>query len=397
MRISTKATAIGVLLAIVLGGETAQAGTPAAGVEALLVETLDAPTYVAAAPGRPRYLYVTQRDGVIRVLRDGEALDEPFLDISGLVADQGEQGLLSIAFAPDFRRTRRFYVYFTASSNCSASGCPIQVHEFKARRRDRTRARPASRRRVISIPHTADSQHNGGTVAFGPGGRLFLAPGDGGGAGDSYENARDPRSLLGKLLRINPARRDPKRPGYRIPASNPFVGKPGRNEIWSYGLRNPFRFSIDEELRTVAIGDVGQGSQEEIDIVKIAGAKGAGFGWPEYEGTLDYPESPPYTPPDEPLFPMFTYGNPVSGPAAVTGGVIAHDPELPQLEGRYLTADFYAGQVFSFVPDLANNQADDVQNLDIDPIPYLVAFASGLDGQLYVLSLMGQLYRLEPE
>jgi glucose/arabinose dehydrogenase len=366
------------------------------GVEAVAVETFDTPTFVAPAPGRPRYLYVTRQSGVVRVLRDGELLAKPFLNISKRVADSGEQGLLSIAFAPDYRESRRFYVYFNVAGRCS-KGCPIRVDEFKARRGNPARALPGSRRRVISIPHPDAPNHNGGTLAFGPDGRLWLATGDGGGFGDQFLNARDPGSLLGKLLRINPLRRVPRRAGYRIPPSNPFVGLPGRDEIWSYGLRNPFRFSFDPALDAVAIGDVGQGTREEVDIVTLAAARGAGFGWPEWEGDFDYPESPPYTPPTAPLFPIASYSNPPAGAAAVTGGVIAHDPELPQLEGRYLFADFYAGQIVTFVPDLPANEAVDIQSLGIAPIPFVVAFASGLDGQLYVLSRAGELYRLEPE
>ena len=383
------------MLAVGLGGGTAQAGTPS-GVEAELVDTFSQPTYVAAAPGRPRYLYVTEKSGVVRVLRDGAQLDEPFLDISHLVADQGEQGLLSIAFAS--RRSRRFYVYFTATAGCSpAAGCPIRVDEFKLRKRDPARARIGTRRQVISIPHPDAANHNGGTVAVGTGGRLWLATGDGGGGGDQFQNARDLGSLLGKLLRINPVRRNPGRPGYRIPRSNPFVGKSGRDEIWSYGLRNPFRFALDERLRAVAIGDVGEGTQEEVDVTGISAAKGRGFGWPEFEGFFDHSESPPYTPPTPPLDPVLTYPNSGGGPVAVTGGVVARDPELPQLAGRYLFADFFAGQIASFVPDLINNEADDVQPLDVPAIPNLVAFGAGLDGQLYVVSLDGELYRLEPE
>ncbi len=379
-------------------GLLAAPGPAGAQVQTELVESFAAPTNVAAAPGKPRYLYVTEKAGVVRVLRDGELLEAPFLDISEMVAGQGEQGLLSIAFAPDFARTRRFYVYYTASAGCTAvGGCPIRVDEFKARRGDPARARRGSRRAVISIPHPDAANHNGGTVAFGPDGKLWLATGDGGGGGDEFENARDLGSLLGKLLRIDPVPRRPNRPGYRIPRRNPFVGEPGRNQIWSYGLRNPFRFSFDSERRVVTIGDVGQNNEEEVNVLRIAKAKGAGFGWPEFEGNLDYPESPPYTPPAPPLFPITTYPNPLRGAAAVTGGVVAHDPELPSLEGRYLFADFYAGQVMSFVPDLLNNEADDLQALDIEPISSLVAFASGLDGQLYVVSLDGGLYRLEPE
>ena len=257
-----------------------------------LVDTFDQPTFVAPAPGRPRYLFVTEKEGTVRVLRDGVALERPFLDITDLVADQGEQGLLSIAFAPDYPRSRRFYLYFTADAGC-ANGCPIRVEEFKVRRDDPTRARRSSRRLVIAIPHQDAANHNGGTVAFGPDRMLWLATGDGGGGGDQYEGARNLNSLLGKLLRIDPVRRrNPSLPGHRVPRDNPFLGVPGRNQIWSYGLRNPFRFSFDEGLNAVAIGDVGQGNLEEVDIVTLPSARGAGFGWPEWEADFDYPESP---------------------------------------------------------------------------------------------------------
>jgi glucose/arabinose dehydrogenase len=391
------ATALGVAAVVVVAAApSANAGST--GVETRLLANFQTPTFVAPAPSRPRYLYVTEKAGIVRVIRDSAPQLRPFLNLTDLVADDGEQGLLSIAFPPDHRKTRRFYVYYTASAGCTpAGGCPIRVDEFKTKRGDPARALRSSRRRVIQIPHPDAGNHNGGTVAFGPDGKLWLATGDGGGGGDQFEQSRDPESLLGKLLRINPRSGDPRRPGYRVPADNPFVNGPGRDEIWSYGLRNPFRFSFDAETGVVAIGDVGQGTQEEVSIVTIDEARGRGFGWPEWEGTFDFAESPPYTPPDEPLFPMFTYPNPPDGASAVTGGVIAHDPELPQLEGRYLTGDFYAGQVGSFVPDLVNNEADDVSSLDIAPVANLVAFASGLDGQLYVLSMGGELYRLEPE
>jgi glucose/arabinose dehydrogenase len=389
--------ALGSLTALAVGtGQPAHAGGAGGGVQAIEAGSFDTPTYVAAAPGRPKLLYVTEKDGVVRVLRNGVPRGAPFLDISDRVTNAGEQGLLSIAFAPGFKRNRRFYVYFNSSEGCTG-GCPIHVEEYKAKRHKPTRALLGSRRRVITIPHPDASNHNGGTVAFGPDGKLWLAPGDGGGGGDQFLNARDPGSLLGKLLRIKPLRRNPSRPGYRVPKGNPFVGRAGRDEIWSYGLRNPFRFSFDRGLGAVALGDVGQGAQEEVSIVTTAKARGAGFGWPEWEGTFDYPESPPYTPPATPLFPMATYPRSACGTCAVTGGVIAHDPQLPQLEGRYLFADFYVGQISSFVPNLATNQAVGMQPLDVAPIPALVAFGAGLNGQLYVLSLHGTLYRLEPE
>ena len=375
----------------------AEAGTPALAADAVPLDTtFDEPVYVAAAPGKPRFLFVVEKEGKVRVMQDGVTLERPFLDITELVNPVGEQGLLSIAFPPDYASSRRFYVYFNNAERCG-SGCDIEVDEYRARRHDPTSARLNSRRRVIVIPHREAGNHNGGTVAFGPDGKLWLATGDGGGGGDQFHHAEDLGSLLGKLLRIEPLRKDKRRLGHRSPPGNPYVGQDGRDEIWSYGLRNPFRFSFDGS--TVAIGDVGQGTEEEVDIVSIADARGAGFGWPEFEGNFDYPESPDYTPPTPPLAPIFSYPNPggPNSPAAVTGGVVMHDPLLPQFEGRYLTVDFYAGSVGTFEPDLVNNEADDLQTLPIDPITGIAGFNSDAAGRVHFVSLFDNtLYRLEP-
>jgi hypothetical protein len=357
------------------------------GFEAVPIESLSQPIDVDVARGSPDLLFVTRKGGVIEVLEGEDALAQPFLDISELVVAGGEQGLLSLAFPRDYAKSRRFYVYFT-----NAAG-DIEVDEFKRSVADPMRARESSRRRVIVIPHPEHANHNGGTVQIDGRGRLWLATGDGGGGGDTEDNARRLGRLLGKLLRINPLRRDPSRPGYRIPKANPFVGAPGRDEIWSYGLRNPFRFSFDDELRTVAIGDVGQGSREEVNVLTRKAAKGTNFGWPQYEG--DQPFDPSRPGPGPPIPPLYAYPNPPAGQAAVTGGVIVHDPQLPTLEGRYLFADFYSGPLVSFIPDLVAGEADDVREETVT-ISQPAAFAHGTGGQLYVVSLAGTVYRLEP-
>jgi glucose/arabinose dehydrogenase len=359
----------------------------AGGLEAVPIESLSQPIDVDVARGSPDLVFVTRKSGVIQVLDDEDALPEPFLDITELVAAGGERGLLSLAFPPDYAKSRRFYVYFTNTAG------DIEVDEFKRRAADPTLARESSRRRVIVIPHPGHANHNGGTVQVDARGRLWMATGDGGGGGDTEDNARRLGRLLGKLLRINPVPKRPRDPGYRIPKGNPFVGAPGRDEIWSYGLRNPFRFSFDEELRTVAIGDVGQGSREEVNVLTRGAAKGGNFGWPQYEGDQLFDPSRPG--PGPPIPPTFAYPNPPAGQAAVTGGVIVRDPQLPTLEGRYLFADFYAGPLTSFIPDLANGEADDVRQETVT-ISQPAAFAHGRAGQLYVVSLAGTVYRLEP-
>jgi glucose/arabinose dehydrogenase len=234
-------------------------------------------------------------------------------------------------------------------------------------------------------------------VRFGPGGRLFLATGDGGGGGDQFHNAFDKAKALGKLLRINPVPKNPNRPGYRVPKSNPYVGEPGLDDIWSYGLRNPFRFNFDAELKAIEIGDVGQDAREEVDILPVADARGANFGWPQFEADLPYDSDPSHWGAGAPKPPMFAYDNPANGAAAVTGGLIVRDPTLPPaIQGRYLFADFYAGQLVDFVPDLPTGEADDPQVVGISPVSAPVAFCEGVEGQVYVVSLDdGRVYRLE--
>ena len=198
---------------------------------------------------------------------------------------------MSIAFPPNYAESGLFYAYFTNKDcNGETGGCNIEVAEFKRRNQSSLDARETSWRTVIEVPHQDAGNHNGGTAAFGPDGKLWIATGDGGSGGDEFDNARKLNKLLGKLLRINPqGAAKPARLGYRIPKDNPFVDAKGRDEIWSIGLRNPFRFSFDGD--NIAIGDVGQGSREEVDIVPIATAKGADFQWPAKEGLIDHDPS----------------------------------------------------------------------------------------------------------
>ena len=189
---------------------------------------------MTGAPGFPRLLFVVEQGGKVVVLRDGRRLKRPFLDISSLVSFEGERGLLSIAFPPDYQQSGRFYAYYTDRRG------NIRIDEFH--RRTQTRAARGSRRKVIEIPHPVNANHNGGQMQF-LGDLLYFGTGDGGSGGDPPNNAQNKDVLLGKLLRIDP--RPSGGQPYYVPASNPFVGKPGRDEIYSYGLRNPFRFSFD--------------------------------------------------------------------------------------------------------------------------------------------------------
>jgi glucose/arabinose dehydrogenase len=245
------------------------------GVALKKIGSFDQPVYVAGAPGFPKLLFVVEQLGRISVLRGGHRLRKPFLDIRGKISYGGERGLLSVAFPPDYAQSRRFYVYYTDPDG------NIRVDEFK--RASATRAAMGSQRKVIGIPHPVNANHNGGQLQF-LGNLLYFGTGDGGSGGDPPNNAQNKDVLLGKLLRIDP--RPSGGQPYSVPASNPFVGKPGRDEIYSYGLRNPFRFSFDTSAKQprLVIGDVGQDRYEEVDYTTVGKADGANFGWDAFEG-----------------------------------------------------------------------------------------------------------------
>lgn len=362
------------------------------------------PLFVAAAPDSPRLLFVVERRGVVRVIRDGEALNRPFLDISDIVRQaRPEQGLFSIAFDPDYRHTGLFYVYFT-NRDCDegTDGCDVELAEFRRRRGDRSRALRQSYRQVITIPHDEHWAHNGGTAMFGPDGRLWIATGDGGNPNDPEGSAFDTSLLLGKLLRIDPHRHrgeNGRIRSYRIPRHNPFVGVPGRDAIWALGLRNPFRFSFDWGRRAIVIGDVGQATIEEINYLSLADARGANFGWPEWEGNLHVDPSRPG--PGTPVEPIYVYDH-SAGKAAVIGGIVVRDPRFagtafdPAL-GRYLFQDGYIGPPRSFIPDLETGGIENY--LEATGFPYLYPGGFGEDAEgrvYYVARIEGHIYRLDP-
>jgi glucose/arabinose dehydrogenase len=239
---------------------------------------------------------------------------------------------------------------------------------------------------VLVIPHPNHENHNGGQIEFGPDGNLYIGTGDGGGS--SGDNARRLDSLLGKLLRIGPRGDGPR--DYTVPADNPYVGLPGRDEIYSYGLRNPWRFSFDSATGNVAIGDVGDQSWEEVDYETLSGARGANFGWPQWEGNTLHDIARPG--PDPPQAPIHTYSSSgLSGNCAVTGGYVVHDPSLPTLAGRYLYADWCRGDIMSFVPHLNGASDNRAEGLHVS---FPSSFGEGARGHIYVASLNGRVYRL---
>jgi glucose/arabinose dehydrogenase len=344
------------------------------------------PTYVAGAPGYPRLLFVVEQPGQVQVMNGGKKVGRPFLDIRSQVGyDGAERGLLSIAFPAGYKESGRFYVYFVNQ------GGSIEIDEYH--RQSPTRAAPKSRRAVITIPHPTNANHNGGQMQF-LGEDLYFGTGDGGAGGDPPNNAQNKDVLLGKLLRIDPLPAEGK--PYTIPASNPFVGGGGRPEIYSYGLRNPFRFSFDsvtdpKEPRLV-IGDVGQNKFEEIDYTTVAGARGANFGWDALEGYAPYTEEDSSTPdPGGTTKPIFAYPHSRDGSCSVIGGYVVADPSLPSLYGRYVYADYCEGQLRALTPHLHRASADHKLGL---AVPSPTSFGEDDAHHLYIASQSGPVFRL---
>ena len=314
----------------------------------LVASGLAQPLYVTAPKGDTR-LFVAERAGRIRLVAGG-GTPTTFLDISARVSTTGEGGLLGIAFPPDYATSGLFYVYYT---DLAEDGI---VSRFSRTSLDL--ADPDSEEPVLFVDLTdAPSDHNGGTIHFGPDGFLWLATGDGGGLDDPDENAQDPQSLLGKMLRIDPgpsfAPGSIAVPGesYRIPADNPFVGAAPRDEIWALGFRNPFRWSFDRMRGDVWIGDVGESAREEVDFEPASHPGGANYGWDVMEGSQcvasDLPPAPVCNDPSLRL-PVLEYDH-TGGRCSVIGGYV-YRADSSALRGLYFFGDFCTGQVWSLNP-----------------------------------------------
>jgi glucose/arabinose dehydrogenase len=356
------------------------------GVALKKVGSFEAPVYVTGAPGFPQLLFVVEQPGRIVVLRNGHRLPKPFLDLRDEVSYGGERGLLSVAFPPDYARSKRFYVYYTDPAG------KIRIDEF--RRGSATQARVGSRRKVIVIPHPVNANHNGGQLQF-LGNLLYLGTGDGGSGGDPPNNAQNKDVLLGKLLRIDPRPAGGK--PYGVPADNPFVGKPGRDEIYSYGLRNPFRFSFDQTTKQprLTIGDVGQNEIEELDYLPVATASGVNFGWDAFEGFSKYTDENSGTPdPGGTVKPILAYSHARGGGScSIIGGYVVRDPRLKGLRGRYVYADLCEGQLRALVPHLKRASDDHKVGLRVESPS---SFGEDDQHRLYVASVEGPVFRLVP-
>jgi glucose/arabinose dehydrogenase len=359
------------------GSEAARAR----GVRLRKVGTFAAPTYVTAPKGDRSRLFVVERGGTIRIVENGRKLARPFLDISSGVRTDGERGLLSMAFAPDYASSGLFYVYFVDR------GGDIHIQEFK-RSANANVADPASRRNLMTVEHSRFSNHNGGQLQFGPDGFLYAGFGDGGGAGDPFRSAQDLSKSLGKIIRI-----DPHAAGGRpfgIPSGNPFRGRAGaRPEIWVYGVRNPWRFSFDRRTGAMVIADVGQDSQEEVDFSRKGKSRGRNYGWSVFEGRRRYRSgsAPGAVRPNL----VKTHS---SGWCSITGGYIVRDRSLRGVYGRYVYGDLCKSGIRSvkLVPGGARGD----RGLGVS-VSQLVSFGEDAAGHVYAVSLNGPVYRLAPK
>jgi glucose/arabinose dehydrogenase len=345
-------------------------------VRLVRVGNFAAPIYVAAAPGDSSRLFVVERAGRIIVLRHGRKLRTPFLDIRGRVSEGGERGLLSMAFAPDYARSGRFYVDYTDNSG------DIRVVQFR-RSSNPNRALRGSARNVIRVEHSQFNNHNGGQLEFGPDGLLYIGVGDGGSEGDPNNTGQNLGTLLGKILRIDPHPGG----GYGIPSGNPFRGAGQRREIYAYGLRNPWRFSFDSSTGALAIGDVGQNRFEEIDYEPRTGALGKNFGWSHFEGFSRFKGGS--TPASAP--PVLVRSHAGDGFCAIVGGYVVRNRGTKGLNGRYVYGDLCNSRLFSV--RLSPGHASNNRALPVR-VSNLVSFGQDASGRVYAVSLNGPVYRL---
>jgi glucose/arabinose dehydrogenase len=325
---------------------------------------LDSPVYVAAPRSEPGRLYVVEQAGLILVLQNGRLRTQPFLDIRRLVQSGGEQGLLSIAFHPNYVKNHRFFVYFNDRTG------DVRVFEYRS---NGTVALPGTARSLLRVPHREFSNHDGGQLQFGPDGRLYAGTGDGGSGGDPHNHAQNLSSRLGKLLRLN-------------------VNKRGaRWQIAGYGLRNPWRFSWDRRTRDLYIGDVGQGEFEEIDVRTPAQQRGLNnYGWRVWEGRSRYTPGQQVNRRGRLVFPLVTYSH-NGGNCSVTGGYLYRASAVPAARGRYFYGDYCSGTIWSL-----RAVRGKLRSVRREPfrIPSLSSFGQDAAGELYAVSLGGRVYKL---
>ncbi|MER7800359.1 PQQ-dependent sugar dehydrogenase [Streptomyces parvulus] len=377
MKVRTRLSAIIGTLGLVgsLALATAYADEPTAtegGAQVALTEVAQAQNPTAGAAGPGDTVWIAERAGTVRVL-NGTGLGEPVLDISDETTTDGERGLLGVAFDADFTH---FYISFTDLQGTST------IDEFAVQ--DGTVQEDT--RRTVLTQEQPESNHNGGDIKFGPDGYLYIALGDGGGGGDPEGNGQKLDTLLGKMLRIDPRGGEP----YAVPQDNPFVGDPNaKDEIWSYGLRNPWRFSFDSGTGDLLIGDVGQSEWEEIDWAPADSKGGENYGWSQMEGTHPFRGG---TEPANHVPPVHEYDRTGLG-CSVTGGYVYRGQAVADLVGQYVYSDYCDGTLRSL--EIENGRVTAEHDLGVSG-GEVVSFAQDGDGELYALAIGGTVWRVDP-
>lgn len=342
-----------------------------------VISGLSNPAFITSPPGDPR-MFIVELPGRIRILRDGVLLSQPFLDIRSLVSSGGERGLFSVAFHPEYPQNGFFYVSHTDLSGASRIA------------RYRVSANPdvadvTSAKIILSVAQPY-ANHNGGPIAFGPDGMLYIGLGDGGSGGDPLGHGQNRATLLGSLLRIDVDSGDP----YAIPPDNPFVNDPdARPEIWAYGLRNPWRFSFDRESGDLYVADVGQNAWEEVNAVP-ADSAGINYGWNRMEGRHCYASGGCSV--SGLTLPVYEYAN-SSDTCSVTGGYVYRGAAIPDVIGAYFFADYCEGRLRSF--RVQSGEAMDARTWDLGRLGSITSFGEDAAGELYIVTAEGVVYRLK--
>ena len=337
---------------------------------------LASPVFLGSPPGDSR-LFVAEKPGRIRIIDDGQLLSRPYLDITDRVgSSSSEQGLLGLAFHPRYASNGFFFVNYTDK----AGDTQIERYQVTA---DPSRVDRASARRLLSIDQPF-ANHNGGMIAFGPDGMLYIGTGDGGSGADPQGHGQNLNSLLGKILRIDVDRGDP----YGVPTGNPFIGRAGtRPEIWAFGLRNPWRFSFDQAGGLLFVADVGQNAYEEINVVP-ATAAGLNYGWNRMEGTHCFRAQSCDR--SGLQLPQLEYGR--ADGCSVTGGYVYRGRQLPAFVGDYFYADYCQPGIRSF--RFTNGAVSNERRWDVPQATEVSSFGQAADGELYVLSLEGRVFKI---
>ncbi len=376
-RLVTPALVLGSLLALsTVPVRAADPAAPAVHLQ-LVVSGLSAPVdFQSARDGSGRF-FIVEQGGTIRIIKGKKLLAAPFLDISSIIESGGEKGLLGLAFHPDYKTNGRFFVNYTRRVNTQLQ---TVIAEYHVSATNPNLADPASGKVLLPINQPFDN-HNGGQIAFGPDGFLYIGMGDGGSGGDPQGNGQKLSTLLGKMLRIDINSGSP----YAIPPDNPFVGVSGaKGEIWAYGFRNPWRFAFDKMTKRLFVGDVGQGAWEEVDIVTKAG----NFGWNIMEGKHCYP---PGGTCDQTglILPIAEYSH--AEGIAIIGGYVYRGAGIPALKGLYVFGDFGSGQLWT----LQETQPGTWTRAPLLSAGFNIsAFGRAGNNELYVLNYGGALYKL---